>query len=78
MSLGVMATELLQYFMCGSTASHKACITTACTMLHPALVALAKLIFVHVRYFTSSLSMLQRKEQTLHNKDYGGTVLHLP
>lgn len=60
MSLGVMATELLQYFMCCSNGSHKACITTACAMLHPALVTLPPLIFFHVRYSTSSLK-LQRK-----------------
>lgn len=31
-SRGVMATELLHYFMYRSKASHRACVTTGCTM----------------------------------------------
>lgn len=67
-SLGVMATELLQYFMCCSSASHKAFVTTACTMLHRALFSHG-ITMPHTRYSTSSL-----KHQCCIRNNKPGTV----
>lgn len=63
LSLGVMAPELLQYFKSCANAPHKACITTACTMLHPELyihdITIARLVFeiLHLKF---KASVLQR------------------
>lgn len=78
LSLGVMAIELLGYFVRCSNASHKACVTTVCTMLQPAalcsLVTLPSLIFVHVRY-SSSVQSINAAENITNTACSGTTPI---